>query len=102
LQLTRETTKAWLLAEGERGESFLHIERHEPLTALIVVQSGLLNREVRSQCMTREIRLHDKQPEQDPPGETSGGYAFCEVTHGVVRSASLGTIRLAEADSTLS
>jgi len=104
LQLTRETPQAWLLGESEHGEALLHIEGHEPLTAFIVAQPRLWNREARSQGMTREIRLHDKQPQQDPPGETSCRYGFCEITHGVrvVRSASLGSIRLAEADSTLS
>ena len=45
LQLTRETPQAWLLGESEHGEALLHIEGHEPLTAFIVAQPRLWNRE---------------------------------------------------------
>ena len=52
LQLTRQTPQAWLLGEGEHGEALLHIERHEPLTAFIVAEPRLWNREARSEGMT--------------------------------------------------
>ena len=85
--MTCDARQPWFRHENEFGKARLDVERHKPLTTLILGQTGLVLRETQGEDVTRQVGLNVKEPQQELSRKTSAGNAVGRVAHDRIASS---------------